>query len=225
MKVILLNRVEAADFFKEWGKVSRVCYNTPESRADAVGKNCLENGHFSGSRAFYFKFHISGISRLCSLQLNRHEIGVVKNQASQQFIDQRGFRAIIPAELADFRDRVLDIYQRTLVLYEDMINCGVSRNAARYILPEGTLTEGVWCFTLEALINFMHKRLCSRASFEIHALAEELRRLIIEVLPELATEFVPQCEYLLWCPETKSCGRYPTREEARENCDCRVKEF
>ncbi len=225
MRVELINRKEVADFFKEWGKVSRVCYNTPEERAEAVGKSCLENGHYSGSRAFYFKFHISGISRLMSLQLNRHEVGVVKNQASQQFIPQQGFRTIIPAELDDFRERISDIYLRTTVLYEDMINCGVSRNAARYILPEGTITEGVWCFTLEALINFIHKRLCSRASSEIRTLAKELRRVVVEVVPELETKLVPQCEYLLWCPETKSCGRYPSREEVRENSNCRLQEL
>lgn len=249
MKVILLDKEEAQEFFKQWGIISHVCYNSSIKNAKNIGKTCLTSGHFSGSRAFYFKFHISGISRITSLQLNRHEVGVVKNQASQQYIDQSNLRIVIPKELDDFKPKILQLYTQIQTLYGDMLNCGISRDAARYILPEGIETEGVWCFTLEALINFMHKRLCSRASNEIRTLAKNIRKAVLEVLPELQEYLVPQCEYLLWCPESKSCGKYPSKEERLhpskkeylysskkecrgkpkgehiENCNCRLTEL
>ena len=39
---------------------------------------------------------------------------------------------------------------------------------------------------------------------------------IREVLPELKDALVPNCQYLLWCPESKGCGAYPTKEKLKE---------
>ena len=41
-----------------------------------------------------------------------------------------------------------------------------------------------------------------------------MKKAVEEVAPELAKNFVPHCEHLLWCPEgKKSCKRYPTRDQ------------
>ena len=43
-----------------------------------------------------------------------------------------------------------------------------------------------------------------------------MRDEVLEVLPKLKDELVPACEYLLWCPENKSCcGRKPTKEQLK----------
>ena len=62
----------------------------------------------------------------------------------------------------------------------------------------------------------MHKRLCSRSQWEIRELARMMRDEVLEVLPKLKDELVPTCEYLLWCPEGKSCcGKAPTKDEIK----------
>ena len=86
--------------------------------------------------------------------------------------------------------------------------------AVNMVLPRATLTELCIGFTPEALIHFCHKRMCSRAQEFIRAVACAMRAEVNKVCPELADRLVPQCEYLLWCPEgKKSCGMRPTRDE------------
>jgi hypothetical protein len=36
---------------------------------------------------------------------------------------------------------------------------------------------------------------------------------VINVLPELADYLVPVCESMLFCPETKSCGKAPSKQD------------
>ena len=40
---------------------------------------------------------------------------------------------------------------------------------------------------------------------------------VVEVLPELKSKLVPNCQAFLWCPEgAKSCHAYPTKKELKE---------
>lgn len=227
MTVELINKEELKDFYKNWGEFAVKCYDTPKERAVGVGKHCMRNGHYSGNRCEYFKFEISGISRACSMQLNRHEIGVVKNQQSQRFTSLENAEFVIPPHIKKNK-RALELYLRSLEdskkVYSDiqqllMIDKRTREQAnedARYILPESTYTSGVWAFTFEGLTHFMHKRLCSRSQWEIQQLARAMRKEVLEIMPELKDQLVPHCKYLTWCPEGKSCcGMMPTKEEKK----------
>ena len=61
----------------------------------------------------------------------------------------------------------------------------------------------------------MHKRLCKRAQDLIRKVAIEMKKQVKEILPEFATQLVPHCQHLLWCPESKkmTCGAYPNKED------------
>ena len=123
MEVRILNPEVVRDLYKNHGQFACVCYNTPEKYAERVGKKCQENGHYSGSRCEYIKFHISGIDRGTAEQCLRHEIGtdvpfhmqdnysfadyaelvkdipadhIVKNMASFRYIDKSGFKWYTP---------------------------------------------------------------------------------------------------------------------------------
>jgi hypothetical protein len=43
-----------------------------------------------------------------------------------------------------------------------------------------------------------------------------MRDAALEILPELKEYLVPQCQYLLWCPEEHGCGAYPSRNELQK---------
>ena len=44
-----------------------------------------------------------------------------------------------------------------------------------------------------------------------------MKKATIEILPELESRLVPNCQAYLWCPEgKKSCGAYPTKKELKE---------
>ena len=123
MNVRILNPEVLEHLYENHGQFACVCYDTPEKYAEKVGKGCQKDGHMSGSRCEYIKFHISGIDRGTAEQCLRHEIGVdvpfeyqdnyrfsdymeqvidvdpthiVKNMASFRYIDKDGFDYEIP---------------------------------------------------------------------------------------------------------------------------------
>lgn len=223
MKVEIINKEELVDIFKNWGEFACECYNTPTKFAEKVGKHCFKSEHYSGSRCEYIKFKITGISRACSLQLNRHNIGVVINQVSQRYVDMRTSKFIVPPQIEKnpkAYELYCDLMQKSketyLEIQEELIKNGRTKEQAnedaRFSLLESCETSGVWGFTLEALTHFMNKRLCSRSQWEIRQLANEMKKAVLEVMPELKEVLVPHCQQLLWCPEgDKCCGAYPTR--------------
>ena len=84
----------------------------------------------------------------------------------------------------------------------------------------------VWKGNLRMLINFMNRRLCTRALKEIRGFANEFKKLLASVDDEWAwiTEnlFVPSCEQfkihnpeLKFCVEEHCCGRAPRISELK----------
>lgn len=226
MKVELLNKDEVKNLFTNWGTFACKCYNTPKKLAKKVGESCLGSGHFSGSRCEHFKFEIEGISRACSLQLNRHTEGVVLNQQSQRYVNMNDTNFVIPPSIEkneEAKQLYLKLIQESKNTYEQiqrllLLDDRTKEQAnedARFALLESCETCGAWGFTLEALIHFMNLRLCSRAQWEIRELARKMRICVLEVLPELEELLVPQCQAMMYCPEHKGCGLYPSKEEMK----------
>nr|DAF80758.1 MAG TPA: Thymidylate synthase complementing protein [Bacteriophage sp.] len=191
----------------------------------------MANGHFSGSRGDFIKFLVTDIPRFTVDQAVRHEIGVFKNVQSFRYVDKDCFSYEVPVEITD-NPELLAKYdkhmQNTMNLYEDIQSYVLSKDKtqeraneqARYVLPISTHTAFVIGFTVEALIHFMHKRLCSRAEDIIRQLAVEMKKEVVKILPNLESRLVPECQYLLWCNEgKKSCGAYPTKKQLKEIID------
>ena len=153
---------------------------------------------------------------------------IVKNMASFRYIDKNNFTYVTPRNIEKY-PQALAFYHNCLsnidttrrLIKEILIENGVDPHKAvedaNFVLPRATNTKLTIGFTPEALITFMHKRLCSRAQDEIHDIAIAMKKAVSEVNPEFAKELMPHCQYLLWCPEgKKSCGAYPTREELKK---------
>lgn len=58
---------------------------------------------------------------------------------------------------------------------------------------------------VQALIDTMRKRLCFQASPETRRYAEDLKRAIHAVEPEISDVLVPNCVYRCGCPEMAKC--------------------
>lgn len=235
IKVELINKDEIKDYYKKHGQFAHICYNSPIEKAEAIGKHCVESTHFSGGRCEYFKFKIEGVSRSLTAQLNRHSIGVTINEKSMRYCDFSEAEIVIPPLIANDKyakrkfEETIEVskkaYQELQIYFLEKGHKKETVNQdIRYLLPIGTETSGVWGFTLEALINFMHKRLCTRSQWEIRQLAVVMKIRVLEVLPELEELLVPSCKHLLWCPEGKSCcGYMPTKKELQERLRGSVK--
>lgn len=224
IKVALLNADEVKNFIKNHGEVACVCYNTNEKYAEKVGLSCMKDGHMSGSRGDYFKFEIEA-PRFTIDQLVRHEAGVFKNVQSQRYVDMDdNFSIYVPPKVVN-DEKLLEQY----IQYEEMCKARYKVNRAcfedlgitgeqandlmRTLLPIGVMSKVRIGFTLEGLIHFMHKRLCTRADLPIRKVAQLMREEVLQVQPLYEDLLVPQCQALMYCPEKSSCKLYPTREE------------
>ena len=75
---------------------------------------------------------------------------------------------------------------------------------ARFVLPNACETKMVVTMNARSLQNFFHLRCCSRAQWEIRALAEEMLRLVYPVAPHLFRTAGPACVSGP-CPEGRMC--------------------
>lgn len=153
---------------------------------------------------------------------------IVKNMASLRYIEKDGFTYTVPDEINKnrttrnmFEILMCEIEKTRKSLKDILEKHGVdskrANECANFVLPRATNSTLVIGFTPEALINFMHKRLCNRAQPEIRKVAILMRRAVNDINEEFAKELVPHCQHLLWCPEKKmSCGAFPTKEEVKE---------
>lgn len=227
MRVELLNPEEVKNLFKNWGEVAAVCYDTKTSKPENIGKHCMKSGHTSGSRGTYFVFKVSDVPRNCIDQIVRHEVGVFKNVQSFRYVNKDSFSYEIPKEIEQNKE-LLNKYiahmNNTMKLYSEIQdyvqektgNKERANEQARYVLPMSTHSSFVIGFDIEALVHFMHKRLCVRAEDITRQVAIEMKKEVLNIFPELEDKLVPHCQYLMWCPEGKGRGAYPNKEELRE---------
>lgn len=76
-------------------------------------------------------------------------------------------------------------------LYNKWTEAGVPAEDARYILPNATETKIVVTMNARSLLHFFQLRCCSRAQWEIRALAWEMLRQVKEVAPILFEKPAP----------------------------------
>ena len=228
MNVELINKNEVKLLFTTWSQVASVCYDSTIKSPDAIGKHCMNSGHFSGSRGTYFIFKITDCPRYVIDQMVRHETGVFKNVQSFRYVNKDSFGYEIPAEIKN-NEELLNKYKKhmedTVALYDEIqnyiIDSGKSKERAneqaRYVLPMATYSSVCIGFTIEALIHYMNMRLCTRTEDVHRQLAIKMRDAVLEVMPMLSEYLVPQCDRLLYCPEARgSCGKYPNKERVKE---------
>lgn len=190
-------------------------------------------GHESPIEHASFTFAIEGVSRSLLAQITRHRIGSYSVQ-SQRYVRMDDFDCVMPPEIAQnpeakaaFCEAISEQnghYRRIAgILKEGHIRRleaeGLSEKEAakkaeklaiedaRFVLPNACDTKMIVTMNARSLLNFFRHRCCSRAQWEIRALAKEMLRLVLEVAPALFENAGPSC-VCGPCPEGKmSCGR------------------
>lgn len=153
---------------------------------------------------------------------------IVKNMGSFRYIDKDGFTYTTPKEIEN-NARAKLVYDTLMcsintarrelksILTNSYIDEKRINECINFVLPRATNSTLTIGFTPEALIQFMHKRLCNRAQPEIQKLAIAMKNAVKEVNEDFAKELIPHCKHLLWCPEGRmSCGAYPTKDEVEK---------
>ena len=167
-------------------------------------------GHESPTEHASFTFAIEGVSRVLTHQLGRHRIASYSQQ-SQRYVKEHDFETIVPPSIAKnpaAKAKFDALMAEIQDLYNEFTAAGVLAEDARYILPNATETKIVCTFNARSLLNFFSLRCCTRAQWEIRALANEMLRQVKEVAPVIFENAGPTCVSEGVCHEgAMSCGR------------------
>lgn len=217
----------------EWvvAVAARLCYSslggealkgsmTAENAAKLIA-SILAKQHFSVLEHAVFSFLIEGVSRVTTHQLVRHRIGCSYSQKSQRYVKEKEPDFIIPPAIAQdeaAKAKFLTACRESHKRYNELVELGIHREAARYILPQSIESKLVVTMSARALYHFFSLRCCLRAQDEIRLLALKMRSQVREVAPNLFALAGAPCETTGICPEGDlSCGRYKTLKKRRDD--------
>jgi thymidylate synthase (FAD) len=180
---------------------------TPEKITGFI-QNLALQGHLSTFEHASFTFGIEGVSRALTHQLVRHRLASFSQQ-SQRYVTMKDFPCITPTSIVEkpelkkrFDEAVRSIGQT----YSELLAAGIPAEDARYLLPNACETKIVVTMNARELLHFFALRCCNRAQWEIHAMADEMLRLVKKIAPALFSQAGPGC-VSGECPEGKmSCG-------------------
>ena len=155
--------------------------------------------HLSILEHVSFTFAIEGISRACSHQLTRYRHASFSQQ-SQRYVTAENAEFILPpsmkaAGLVAESDVVLEAYER-------LIEMGIPKEDARFVLPNATATKLVMTMNARELRLFFAQRLCEKAQWEIRELATEIYLQCKAKEPILFEGSGPDCKN---CEEKNPC--------------------
>ncbi|WP_163329164.1 FAD-dependent thymidylate synthase [Desulfurobacterium thermolithotrophum] len=165
-------------------------------------------------RHSHFTFLVDGISRACSHQLVRHRPASYSQQ-SQRYVAMKNFPYVTPKSIENKKVEIKnktysydDVMKFIGEFYEMLVEEGVPKEDARFVLPNACTTRIVFTMNGEELIHFLRLRTCTRAQWEIRKVAIKMLKILREKHPSLFKSVGPNCYYLGYCTEgKKSCGR------------------
>jgi thymidylate synthase (FAD) len=157
-----------------------------------------------------YTFAIEKISRACSHQLVRHRVASFSQQ-SQRYITVKRLveRVITPPSVeeaggAEFRKQI----EETSRAYQRLVDKGVPKEDARFVLPNATETSLLLTMDGRSLFHFLGLRCCSRAQWEIRTLADKMLERARAAEPDVFNTAGPYCYQLGYCPEGRfTCGK------------------
>lgn len=192
-------------------------------------------GHESPIEHVSFTFGIEGVSRTLLAQITRHRIASFSVQ-SQRYVKKSSFVYITPPEISGDKEAEaifeksmndsLESYNRLADIleekhYRSFVDIGMDEKTARsraekkaiedarFVLPNACETKMAVTMNARSLINFFRLRCCSRAQWEIKAVADEMLRLCCKAAPSIFKNAGPSCVKDGKCPEGKmTCGKY-----------------
>ncbi|MBQ8201086.1 MAG: FAD-dependent thymidylate synthase [Clostridia bacterium] len=232
MKVALIRHTLAPEEVVALG--ARLCYSrarvddllervSSRDQTDFVQK-IMGMGHDSVLEHASFTFGVEGVSRVLLAQITRHRLASFSVQSQRYVSYESGFGYIVPPKIealgaeavAEFEQQ-MDTLHQWYTGWQERLGTGEGGNEdARFVLPGACETRMMITMNVRELRHFFSLRMCSRAQWEIRALATEMHRLCMEVAPALFANAGPGCLRGA-CPEgQKSCGKAGEIRRARK---------
>ena len=179
---------------------------------------CLTNTGVNTSKLNRLERFVNDFDHECctmSGEHTRHRLASFSVQSQRYVSYEKGFGYIVPPKIealgedavAEF-ERQMDTMHQWYTGWQEKLGAGEGGNEdARFVLPGACETRMMVTMNVRELRHFFSLRMCSRAQWEIRALATEMHRLCMEIAPALFADAGPGCLRGA-CPEgEKSCGK------------------
>lgn len=175
---------------------------TPEN-IERVVRDVMEGKTLRNAlEAIKFTFRFKNVSRTMTHQWVRTRIGAGYTQLSERANDVSEIPVRIPWVVAQddelsekWEEKIAEIRE----LYKKSLDRGVHPQDARFILPQGMVSNITTTMTLNTIENVLHLRGCSNMQWEIHCCAIMLADWLSEWDSLLGDYIQPLCEKLGKC--------------------------
>ena len=218
-------KVKLLDYTPEPERVvamaARLCYSPvgaeelserlSDEQVRAMVEKMVALGHASTIEHVSFTFGIEGVSRVLTHQLVRHRIASY-DQQSQRYVAEHDFEYITPhtiEEKPEAREKFDALMQRIREAYDELVEMGVPKEDARYVLANATETKILVTMNARSLLHFFNLRCCNRAQWEIREMAYKMLAEVQKVAPTLFKNAGASRVNTGRCPEgAMSCGKF-----------------
>jgi thymidylate synthase (FAD) len=148
-------------------------------------QSCIKRKEWNLLGHAQITFGIEGISRACSHQLVRHFSNAFTQQ-SQRHVDpiKQENWFVTPPSIKN-----TELYSRIMKEcaenYRNLLESGIPKEDARFVLPNATKTELTMSSRLRDLWHFLEARRAKNAQWEIRELANKILKLVQNEYPEV----------------------------------------
>ena len=205
------------------GKRAGICWGadiSDDTKNYNRGLDCIKSNHGRTLEYVNIELVLDGYSARAIREYYTHIAGSpTRLQASTRYINYKNFDYVIPPSVKKFGGE--EIYKETMDIISE--NCqkleqlGIPREDSAMLLPLGMSTKIVDKRNLRSFVDMSRQRECTRAYWEFREMFNDIKNALSELSNEwkyvIDTQFMPKCEYLGYCPEKKSCGRVPKKED------------
>lgn len=158
-----------------------------------LNKKLVKLNHLTPLESIQFNFFVSGISKACGAQLSRHRIGQGHVSLSRRYTKQKPeFVYPMMSYLSDekivrgvYHDMSKCLGSSFQYYYLGLLESGVKKADARYLIPVATATARHWWVNARALRDFFRLRLQLTAEAEIRRLAAMIYNMVVIITPSL----------------------------------------
>jgi len=188
------------------GYPSEMFENVELERARQIVRRVTGYGHMSVIEHASFTFSIEDVSRALTHQLVRHRIASYTQQ-SQRYVRYDTLKSYVVPPSIDANPEAKKLFDETLQhiseAYNKLLEMGIPKEDARYVLPNAAKTNIVVTMNARELRHFFNLRCCMRSQWELREVAIEMLKQVKRVAPSLFENAGPTCVELSYCPEGK----------------------
>jgi len=162
----------------------------------------LARGHYGPWEHPQIAFTVKGVSRVLMAQITRHRHMSFDVQ-SMRYVDFTHKDAIVPKALRDtdhfaretgvvdvtedqltaFRERYKQMTNESLEFYKEMVDAGVPKEDARFVLPLGTPVNMTFSGNARTMLHVLDMRRKANAQWEVRQLSDRLVEELKEWMP------------------------------------------